>query len=210
MESTKIAIIGGNGKVGRYIAKKAIENGFQVRQLVRNPTKIAYDKNQIEVIKGDARSRDSIQSLLEGCDVVINTLGQPVKETPVYSSVTSTILMTMKELGISRYIGVTGASLDVTGDKKSMINRLGARLFKFLFLKMIQDKEKELEILKKSEIEWTLVRLPFVVEGPQTGYIKENLFDMPGTKINNSDIAYFLIHQIKEKKYHLKTPFIAN
>jgi putative NADH-flavin reductase len=39
MESTKIAIIGGNGKVGRYIAEKAIENGFQVRQLIRNPTR---------------------------------------------------------------------------------------------------------------------------------------------------------------------------
>jgi putative NADH-flavin reductase len=39
MEHLKIAIVGGNGKEGKHIAKIAIESGFQVRQLVRNPTK---------------------------------------------------------------------------------------------------------------------------------------------------------------------------
>jgi putative NADH-flavin reductase len=210
MEHLKIAIVGGNGKVGKHIAKIALESGFQVRQLVRNPTKGSYDHSKIEIVKGDARNIKSIQALLEGCHIVINTLGQPVKEEPIYSTVTSSIITTMNGLGIRRYIGVTGASLDVLGDKKSMVNTIGAKIFKFLFSKLILDKEKELEILKKSELDWTLVRLPFVVEGPQTGYIKENTRDVPGTKIMNADIAHFLIQQIHDNKYLLKTPFIAN
>jgi putative NADH-flavin reductase len=210
MEHLKIAIVGGNGKVGKHIAKIALESGFQVRQLVRNPTKGSYDHSKIEIVKGDARNIKSIQAFLEGCHIVINTLGQPIKEEPIYSTVTSSIITTMNELGIRRYIGVTGASLDVHGDKKSMVNTIGAKIFKFLFSKMIMDKEKELEILKNSDLDWTLVRLPFVVEGPQTGYIKENTKDVPGTKIMNTDIAHFLIQQIHDNKYLLKTPFIAN
>jgi len=35
----KIAIIGGTGKAGRYIASKALEKGYHVRMLVRNPEK---------------------------------------------------------------------------------------------------------------------------------------------------------------------------
>ncbi|MGG2093724.1 NmrA family NAD(P)-binding protein [Bacillus sp. S13(2024)] len=41
MDNTyKIAVIGGTGKVGRYIASEALKNGYQVRMLVRNPKKI--------------------------------------------------------------------------------------------------------------------------------------------------------------------------
>lgn len=33
----KIAVIGGTGKVGRYIASESLKNGYQIRMLVRNP-----------------------------------------------------------------------------------------------------------------------------------------------------------------------------
>ncbi len=209
-DSCRIAIIGGTGKVGYYIAKKALENGFRVRMLVRNPVKLAYNDNRIEIVKGDAQNIDSIRLLLKDCHIVINTLGQPVKDVPIYSSVTANVLSLMKEFAIKRYIGVTGASLNIKGDSKKMINRIGAKIFEVLFPKMMIDKKKELSILLKSDIKWTLVRLPFVIEGSETGVIKENLTDVPGTKITNADIAIFLINQVNDKKYIRKTPFISN
>lgn len=36
-------------------------------------------------------------------------------------------------------------------------------MLELLFPKMMTDKRKELHILANSEIDWTLVRLPFVV-----------------------------------------------
>ncbi|MGP7819551.1 NAD(P)-dependent oxidoreductase [Niallia sp. 01092] len=208
--TTRIAIIGGTGKVGRYLAKKAVENGFKVRMLVRNPDKVAFRDEKIEIISGDAQNLQSIRTLLEGCSIVINTLGQPVKEMPIYSSVTQTIITTMKEYRISRYIGVTGASLTLKSDNKSFINTIGAKAFEILFPKMMKDKRNELDLLINSDIDWTIVRLPFVGEGPETSIIKEHLTDMPGRNISNADIARFLISQINEKKYIRKTPFISN
>ncbi|MDR9797896.1 NAD(P)H-binding protein [Aeribacillus pallidus] len=42
--------MGGTGKVGRYIAKKALESGCQVRMLVRNPDKLAYRDDRIYLL----------------------------------------------------------------------------------------------------------------------------------------------------------------
>lgn len=59
----------------------------------------------------------------------------------MYSKVTKNILEVMKDLNISRYIGVSGGSLTINDDKKSMLNRFGAKMFEFVFPKMMEDKK---------------------------------------------------------------------
>lgn len=205
-----IAIIGGTGKAGRYLARTALESGYSVRMLARNPDKVNMKDDRLQVIAGDAQNVRDIRSLLEGCHAVINTFGQPVRAEPHYSSVTHTVLTVMREYGITRYIGVAGGSLDVQGDRKSLSSRIVSALFAILYGKMISDRKKELELLRQSDIQWTLVRLPFVVEGLETGRIKENLRDIPGRRMTNSDIAKFLVGQIHETKYVKKAPCISN
>lgn len=177
--------------------------------LTRNPDNIEV-RSGIEVIEGNVLSRDSIIELINGCHTVINTLGQPVKKVPIYNQTTTSILEVMKEYGVRRYIGVTGGSLNVSGDQKSLINKAGAKLFELFLREMMIDKQNELRTLENSKLDWTLVRLPFVKEGPGTGYVKEDLRDMPGVKIENMDIARFIINQVKDKKYVRSTPFISN
>ena len=194
--------MGGTGKVGRYIAKKALESGCQVRMLVRNPDKLAYRDDRIQLIRGDVQNINFIRILLKDCNIVINTFGQSVKALPLYSSVPNNVLAVMHEFGIKRCYRCVPT---IKGDNKKLINRIGAKMLELLFPKMMTDKRKELHILANSEIDWTLVRLPFVVQGSETGNIKESLTDMPGIKISNADIARFIIDQIHEKK-----PFISS
>lgn len=205
-----IAIIGGTGKAGRFLAETAIKKGYKVRMLIRNPEKVSVTSQNIELIKGDAQNPESIYSLLKGCEAVVNTFGQPNRETPLYSEITKLIITTMSNTGVKRYIGVTGGSLDIYGDKKSLANQFGAILFRMIYSEMIKDKKKELALLQESEIDWTLVRLPFVVEKNSNKPIKDSLYDMPGLTITNRDIADFLITEISASKYLRQTPFIAN
>ncbi len=58
----KIAIIGGTGKAGRYIASKALEKGYHVRMLVRNPEKLVFRDSRIEVIEGNVQNIEDLQS----------------------------------------------------------------------------------------------------------------------------------------------------
>ncbi|MGG2015230.1 NAD(P)H-binding protein [Bacillus sp. S10(2024)] len=82
-------------------------------------------------------------------------------------------------------------------------------MFRILFPNMMKDKYEELNLLLKSNLNWTFIRLPFVMEGVATGSIKVSLRDIPGLKIYNGDIADFLIKQISSPLYLRKCPFIA-
>lgn len=207
--SQRIALIGGTGRVGKYVAIKAMEKGYQVRMLVRNPSKHAL--TDVDVVKGDVRDRSVIQCLLKECDVVINAFGQPMKAHPIYSTVTQSILEAMTESNIRRYIGVTGGSLSLNSDKKSMVNRFGSTVFELLFSRMMNDKKKEwMVLLLNKHIDWTMVRLPFVLDKDEKQLIKEHLTDMPGSTIRNGDIATFLLQQIDNDSYVHKAPFISN
>ncbi len=211
VNSYKVAIIGGTGKVGRHIASRALEQGYQVRMLVRNPKKLTYRDSKIEIVQGNVQNSNDIQKLLKDCQIVINTFGQLMKEEPIYSSVTENILEVMSDLQIERYIGVTGGSLTINGDKKSFLNRVGAKFFEIIYSNMMIDKKKEWHILNKNKlIKWTLIRLPFIVDGTEIGNIEENLTDMPGIKITNQDVATFIVNQIESLKYLQKAPFISN
>ncbi|MDD0817471.1 NADH-flavin reductase [Bacillus sp. MB353a] len=211
MESTnKIAILGANGKAGKILVNEALEKGYQVKILTRNSTNTEKINENIETIIGDARNFSTIQDLLQGCSAVINAVGQPKNESYIFSTVTKHILEAMKESKIKRYIVISGGSLNVTGDQKGIVNKIGATLFKLFLPKMMQDKYKELQIIQNSEVDWTIVRLPFVIEGNGIGSIKESLVDMPGIKIQNGDIAPFVIKQINSDKYVGKCPFISN
>ncbi|HDR5825470.1 TPA: SDR family oxidoreductase, partial [Bacillus anthracis] len=202
MESTnKIAILGANGKAGKILVNEALEKGYQVKILTRNSTNTEKINKNIETIIGDARNFSTIQDLLQGCSAVINAVGQPKNESYIFSTVTKHILEAMKESKIKRYILISGGSLNVTGDQKGIINKIGATLFKLFLPKMMQDKYKELQIIQNSEVDWTIVRLPFVIEGNGIGSIKESLVDMPGIKIQNGDIAPFVIKQINSDRY---------
>ncbi|AAU17953.1 SDR family oxidoreductase [Bacillus cereus group sp. TH43LC] len=211
MESTnKIAILGANGKAGKILVNEALEKGYQVKILTRNSTNTEKINENIETIIGDARNFSTIQDLLQGCSAVINAVGQPKNESYIFSTVTKHILEAMKESKIKRYILISGGSLNVTGDQKGIVNKIGATLFKLFLPKMMQDKYKELQIIQNSEVDWTIVRLPFVIEGNGIGSIKESLVDMPGIKIQNGDIAPFVIKQINSDRYVGKCPFISN
>ncbi|MBK5359031.1 SDR family oxidoreductase [Bacillus sp. TH44] len=211
MEATnKIAILGANGKAGKFIVNHALEKGYQAKILTRTSENMRITNENIETIIGDARDLSTIQELLKGCRAVINAVGQPKNEPYIFSTVTKHILKVMKEYEIKRYILISGGSLNVEGDQKGIVNKIGANLFQLFLPKMMRDKYKELEIIQSSDVDWTIVRLPFVIEGNGIGDIKESLVDMPGIKIQNGDIAPFVIKQINSERYIGKCPLISN
>ncbi len=115
----KIAIIGANGKAGKYLVTQALQEGYFVRILTRNPQKFKISHKHLEVVNGDARDISAIRRLLQGCNAVINAVGQPKKESYIFSVVTNHILKVMEEYKIKRYILISGGSMDVQGDARA-------------------------------------------------------------------------------------------
>jgi len=207
----KIAVIGGTGKSGRYLVQELIRKGFNLKVLVRNPENFKIESPLIEIVYGDVRDSEIVKLLIQGCDVVISTLGgTPLSEPTVFSKATRNILKAMNKFDIKRYVVVTGLNVDTPLDKKSPKTKFATDWMYTNFPKSTKDRQDEYDLLVESQLDWTLVRLPLIIMTDERLETKISLEDSVGDKISATDLADFLINQIGDTSFIRKAPFIAN
>jgi putative NADH-flavin reductase len=210
MKQFKLAILGGTGKSGKYLVKELLSRGFHLKILLRSPENFQLISQFIEIVKGDARDYESVRSLVNGCDAVISTLGQPRGEASIFSQATSNVLRAMSECSVKRYIVTTGLNVDTSFDKKGPKTKMATDWMKSNYPKTTLDKQVEFDILSKSDINWTLVRLPMIEQTDERRKVVVSLEDCPGDNISATDLACFLIDQLSSGTYVRESPFIAN
>lgn len=206
----KIAIIGGTGKSGKYLVEQLLKKGYHFKLLLRNPDNFKITSPLIEVVAGDVRDYKSVLALVDGCQAVISTLGQPKGEQTIFSQATKNVLRSMRECNIQRYILITGLSVDTPDDNKSSKAKFATEWMKTNYSETTADKQKEFSVLSESNIKWTLVRLPLIELTEEKSEINVSLEDCPGDKISATNLALFLIEQLFNDKFVKKSPFIAN
>lgn len=206
----KIAIIGGTGKSGKYLLSQVIKQNIPFKILLRDPAKLQISHPLMEIVKGDARDYEAIRKLVQGCDALISTLGQPQGEAPIFSEATRNVLRAMQEHGLNRYILTTGLNVDAPGDHKSPQTKSATDWMKTNYPHTTADKQVEFELLSKSNIRWTLVRLPMIIQTDTRNEIKISLHDCPGDQISATSLAFFLLGQLSDDTYAGRSPFIAN
>ncbi|MEO9892553.1 NAD(P)H-binding protein [Aurantibacter sp.] len=207
----KVAVIGGSGKSGRYLVQQLLKSGFELKALVRTKENFKINSPKIVIVYGDVRDYATIHSLINGCSIVISTLGgTPLSEPSVFSQATKNILRAMSELNLERYIVITGLNVDTKYDKKGSITQAGTDWMYANFPESTKDRQYEYELLEASSIDWTLVRLPLIIMTDEQQEVKISLEDCLGDSISSTDLADFLIEQIDSNLFIKKAPFIAN
>src|ERR1700722_11019785 len=180
MEPTyKVAVIGGTGKAGQFLVLHLLNQGIPIKMLLRNPENFQLKSPLIEIIRGDARDPRAVYSLMEGCNALISTLGQPKNEPSIFSDATRNVINAMEFFKIKRYIVITGINVDTPQDKKTGYTEAATEWMKDNYPKTTLDKQKEWEMLVASSLNWTLVRLPLIELTDQIGDVKLSLTDCP-------------------------------
>ncbi|MBK0379004.1 NAD(P)-dependent oxidoreductase [Mucilaginibacter segetis] len=206
----KLAIIGGTGKAGKYLVKQLIFREISFKLLHRNPDSLQLQHPFMELVKGDARNYEAIERLLDGCNAVISTIGQPVGEPSIFSIATKNVLHAMRHFNIRRYIAITGLNVDTPLDNKSPETKFGTEWMYQNYPKTTADKQLEYNLLVNSDIKWTLVRLPIIQQTDENTPINIDITDCPGDFISATSLANFIIAQLKSDEFVMKAPFIAN
>jgi len=211
MNLHKIAVIGGTGKSGTYLLDRLIESPYAVRALARTPDRLAGRPNSVERVIGNARDYDSIFALLEGCDAVISALGQPRGENAsIFSQASRHVVRAMQVHGIKRYIVTTGLHVNTPADQKEAKVQFATSWMHETFPDITQDKQVEYEFLTQQDIDWTLVRLPLIIQTEERFGAEASLVNCPGENISAADLADFLVAQLTDERFIRESPFVYN
>jgi putative NADH-flavin reductase len=209
----KIAILGSTGFLGKVLLGEALRAGYQVRTLVRNPDKLGEFRNRVEFIQGNVFDANDIEETVLGTQAVLSTVGPPQKnpgDPHKYEQAMKDLVSAMEKQDIKRLIHVGGA-VHSGGENESWT--VGRRLLR-LFLNVVSRpvlvaKQLEWEVLKGSNLDWTLVRPPHIVNGEPVGKVSADDGNLSRTKVNVEDLANFMLAQIHSKDWIRKAPLVA-
>ena len=209
----RVLIIGASKGIGLETTRQALGAGHDVRALARSVAAIAISNTSLEKIVGDALRTKDVEAALVGVDVVIQTLGVGLRDMfrPVhlFSEATRVLISAMKRQDVKRLICVTGFG---AGDSRKSISCLQRLPFQIVFGRAYDDKSLQENLVKESELDWTIARPGVLTGGQRTGRYK--ILSVPSKWrngiISRGDVAEFLVRQIKDRTYIHQAPVLVN
>lgn len=215
----KILVLGGTGRTGSAVIEQALARDLDVVALVRRPEAISVTNPKLTVINGTPLNAADVSSALRGCDAVISTLNNArVSDSPFAKPVGPADLMTdsikntvaaMQEQGVRRLLvlGAAGA-----GDSFEY----APWLFRF-FIKRTnlshayRDHNGVEELLKASDLDWTIARAVMLGKKESSGPIIESYANKPkpAMQIHRNQVAAFFLDNLDNAELHQKAPVIS-
>jgi len=210
----KITILGSTGFVGKILVKRALEKGYEVKTLARNPDKLGDLKDKVEVVQGNYFNPEDLEKTVAGTEVVLSTVGPPQRNPQYpekYETAMKDLVAILEQHSIRRIIH-TGGAVHPGGENENWTpGRLLLRFFLNLVFKPgLKAKKLEWDVLKKSNLDWTLVRPPRIVKGELKGELSADEKNLASLQVNVEDLVNFMLEQISSKAWIKKAPLVAN
>jgi putative NADH-flavin reductase len=210
----KIAILGSTGFVGKVLIHKAVAAGYQIKTLARTPEKLEDIRDKVEIVQGGVFTPSAIEETIKGTEAVLSTIGPPAGkqcDPKLYEKAMKEIVRSMDKYNIKRYIHIGGAGHEGGENENWTLNRRFLRLFLNLFGKQILvAKHLEWEVLKTSDLDWTLVRPPRIANEEASGNLFADEKNLESLKVGVGDLTDFILDQITSKVWLRKAPLVSS
>ena len=184
-----------------------LKMGFAVRVLSRSGS---HGNPNCEVFTGDALNPNDINSFLSGADAVINCIGQLKNASGFYTRVTENIISAMRSNRLRRVILITNSAVMLSTDVRTAMTEIGSAVFKLFFPKMMVDKHEEVKVLMNSDLDWTIFRLPLVMDGNSSKSAQFSYNRMGGLRIFSRQVAAAVVEELSKGQHIRRAPLIYN
>ncbi|MEP7292511.1 MAG: SDR family oxidoreductase [Chloroflexota bacterium] len=208
----KVAIFGGTGKGGQFLVPRALDAGHEVVVLSRNPSKLTLQHERLKLVKGSIQDAASVDTVIQGVDAVLSSLGANSKEPPFsISKGFDNILNSMHQHNVRRLIMSVGAVIFDPLDKPQIPNYL----FHFIWVNFqknpYEDMLQVVEKVRASDLDWTIVRVPYLTERfSKPGTLRVGYLGDIGSMITRTDMSDFMVKQLESDTWVRKAPAISN
>lgn len=190
----RIAAFGGSGLSGGAFIELALEKGHQVRSLVRGSSAAPPGLADDHIVRGDALDPGVVAATVAGADVVVSTLGG-FRGPESLDAGTANIITAMRANAVSRLVVLQGFHLSFDGDPDNAAKRIVKLYLKVRCAPLLPHSAALGRLLRETtDIDWTLVRVPPIVDKPFTGRAQLGRFALgPMSKVTVGDVAATLL-----------------
>jgi uncharacterized protein YbjT (DUF2867 family) len=200
----RVLVVGATGGTGRELVKQALERGYTVTALARNPAAVAITHERLSVVQGDVMDPVSLLPAVRGQDAVLCALGHKkyFSLSRILSKGTQNILQAMESEGVRRLVCETSLGI---GDSAG---RMGL-YYTFFVIPVILplyywDKTRQERLVASSDVDWTIVRPAVLTNGKSRG-IRKHGKGVGGyfwtARIPRADVAQFMLQQLESNAY---------
>ena len=220
----KLTIVAASGGIGRQLLEQAVAAGHTVTAVMRSTKTLS---EQVRIVRVDLAAPDqaALESAVKGADAVLSGLGARLSsDEGVASRGTRAIVQAMHATGVRRIVVVSAAPIGTVpspgrpnppkydpGDGFFMRHLFGP-LTKAALRRHYADLALMEDILRDSDVDWTVVRPPRLTDGPMTGTYRvahgQNL--RRGLFISRADVDQFMLRVINEPESIKQSIGIAN
>lgn len=212
----KVTIFGATGFSGQAILAEALKQGHEVTILVRDASKVQIRHKNLTIIEGNVLNPQTVASVLNHQEAVIQCLGVGGrgggKPTTFISDATKIIVIEMQSKNIKRLIAMSnvGAGNSISFQPWFFTKIILPYFMKWLRL-IIEDKNRMEPIIMNSNLDWTIVRCPNIIDKTAKGSCHATL-DGKGLKLSVTlgDMAVFMVQQVTDLSFSKQAPSISN
>jgi putative NADH-flavin reductase len=161
-----VLILGATGRAGSQLLRLALDKGFQVTVLVRSIEKLCVSAHpNLRIVEGSVSDSACWQSIRQKpLDGVLSTLGVFIKSAGFpMTELTKKILSELPES--SRVVVMS--SLGV-GDSRGQGGLVVKYVTRIVLKYVLQDKEKQEQLIRSSSHRWTIIRPPRLLDSPES------------------------------------------
>jgi len=207
----KVVVFGASGGTGIEIVRQALTGGHLVTAFVRNPAKLGLEHPNLSIFQGNAQDAAAMEKALAGQDAVISALGPTRPPVPGMMKIAAqNIVAAMKKAGIRRLVSTTGAGVRDPQDQPKLMDHLMKALLTLLAGEVLKDSAANVEIIRASDLDWTIVRYPRLMDGPHTGTYRVGYIGRDsGSQLSRADGADFVLRELADGKYIHQMPVVS-
>ena len=204
-----LLILGATGGTGQQLVKQALEQDHTVTALARTPEKLKVKHDRLTVIKGDVLDEDLLSKLVADKEAIVSALGvtRSLKAHGLITKAVGSVVKLMNIHNVRRLILISAFGV---GESFAQANPIQKFIFRVPLGSLYKDKTASEEILKKSDLDWTVIYPVLLTNGPHTGQYRvgEKMAMKGMPKISRADVADFALRELSQSRFVRKFPIV--
>ncbi|MFA9391159.1 MAG: NAD(P)-dependent oxidoreductase [Prolixibacteraceae bacterium] len=210
----QITIFGATGFVGKNLLKEAIKKGYAVKVLARNKEDLRGFEAFIEIVEGNYFDKDKLKNALNGSDVILSTVGPPkngelsFEDEKKYINSMAFIIRQMEVNQQTRLINISGAGVKMANENLPLARKLLRVKLMAASKSTMNIKDRELQLLAQSNLDWTNIRPPMIQEKVEGELVADEIKFL-GMAVDINQLCDFILAEIDNNEWIKKAPVLA-